>query len=227
MQEAKPPFVASAVCRSLAVAVRAQHAKVLDPMVVSDAVDVVDVHPNGRAVPFGQAARGTNLRKKPGGKQAEFDVASAASPGEQFIDWHRARTGLDFAPQARFVPRLCGKAEPLHAFAISVARVVITLDFGPVVDPPPVVAGGRPLSRPQAPHEFASSQSPHPRRVAEAEVSPALRKTMALIVEFLDRCPIVHPPHAHIIIEQTFECVAKMLPEGNQGTMIRQPARRV
>lgn len=199
----------------MAVAVRTQQAQILKTMVIANPVDVVQVHREPLAAPLGDPACFTLIYEQAGLEKARFQVISANPASNQLADWSAARAGFHFPATSGFVPCLRGKPEPFAAFAICMTFVVIPLHLGPIVHAAAIVQGTWPVDCAEPHAEFPAPDRFHPGRMAEAEMPLAFGETMAVVVEFLDRCPVVHPLHGLIIVEQVFECVAGMLPGGN------------
>jgi len=60
------------------VAVRTEHPQVFQAVIVPDAVDVIEMHVEHLATPFGETARLAAVPKESGSNEARFDVLSVS-----------------------------------------------------------------------------------------------------------------------------------------------------
>jgi hypothetical protein len=115
------------------VAVRAQQAQVVEPVVVAMSVDVVQRHAQRAPAPLRDAAALAPVRLEPEGEQALLEVLSAPRRRQQLLQGHRLRPRGDVTALARGVERRSREAEPLLALGDRVSGVVVPLYLRPVV----------------------------------------------------------------------------------------------
>src|SRR4051812_6088122 len=117
------------------MAVRAEQLEVLEPVVVAIAIHVVQLERDRETAPCGESAFLASLSLDSGRDQPKLDVVPAppAPARQQNVKGHRVWTRDDLPALYRLVPRCLGEAELLLALADRVSRVVVALNFGPVV----------------------------------------------------------------------------------------------
>lgn len=117
--ELQTPIPTAPVGR-LRVAVRAQELEVLEPVVLADAVLVVELHANWLSTPLGEPAPLASVLLKPGPDKAGLQMLPArlgAVSYEQLIEGDEMRPGHDLARIDRLKPGRPVEAESTPAFA--------------------------------------------------------------------------------------------------------------
>lgn len=139
MQLAEALSVAPPVRRRLAVAVRAEHLKVLEAVIRPDSVDVIEVHEERPSSPLRQTALSAPVLEEAFVDESGLYVVPVALwRREEDLDRHRGPPGLDLAALLRLLPRAGAETEARPAFAIGMPFVVVCLHGGPVVASPAV-----------------------------------------------------------------------------------------
>jgi hypothetical protein len=116
--------------------VRAEHAKIFQTVVVSNAIYVIQVHRQPASLPLGKAAACALVFQYAGPQESHFYMTTTASAaGEQFFDRHSWQSRFNLATAYRFRPRLHEESEFFRALANRCTGVVLGLNRGPVVLP--------------------------------------------------------------------------------------------
>ena len=148
----------------LAVAVRAEHLEVLEPVVRPVAVDVVQRHRQRPPEPLVDPAHLATVLLQARADQALLDMVATAGRRQKLTDRHAVRPRPDLPALLRLVPALPGEAELQLALRDAVAGVVIRLDRVPVVAPrTPFVDG--PVQAPRMPRDGALRPPRAPRHL--------------------------------------------------------------
>jgi hypothetical protein len=130
----KPPVSAGEV-RGLGVAIRTEHHEILDAVVQTVAIRVMQRHGQRRIEPIGDAATLAPVLLQAFGEQAALEVRPVhSSPRDEVISQRRAvRTRLDRPTSSGVHEGLAGETEPLLTFSNRTSCVVEALNGIPVV----------------------------------------------------------------------------------------------
>lgn len=117
----------------LDVAVRAEHPEIFQPVVVPNAVSMIDLDGQGLPPPAVQAAFIADVPEYTSLDQAPFDGAPVAAPGQDLLDGPAPGTRPHAPPADRLGPGHQREAEPLAAVTDRVAGIVVLLHGRPIV----------------------------------------------------------------------------------------------
>ena len=117
----------------LAVAIRAQHAKIFEPVVVPDSVDVVDLDGERFPPPVRNSALDATVYKEALLQEAQFHVRAVAALDKNPGDWFCPGSCSKHASMNGVGPRSSAKPELYPAGPVRIAVIVKSLDLGPVV----------------------------------------------------------------------------------------------
>jgi hypothetical protein len=199
--------VLSAIGLGLAVAIGTEHPKVLQPVVVPDAVDVVDMDAERSASPFTKAAFLAAIFEQARLDKARLYVRTISPAHQQLFDRdNEVAARLDFAAEFGLVPGHRSKPEHYLSFAVRV-RLVVGLNFGPVITSTAVFEWM--VLCAQEP----GRDRPDPSEMSHSEAPPTCKEAVALVVVTLDLGPVVNPfRHTPIVANMRSIVVAEMLP---------------
>lgn|SRR5581483_10706539 len=190
-----PSLIPRCKCVGLTVTVRAQHAQVLQPVVVPHAVNVVQLNHERLPLPLGQSAYRTDVFEKAGSEEVLFDGAAVLGLSQDLHQRPAVTPSAERASANGLRPRGCGEAESSPAFAVRVPAIVVHLNGSPI--------DRRSLKR--------RAQTAKPDRLVpgadrKAELFDARVSSVSAIVEPLHLVPVVPsslaPPHAVIVAER-------------------------
>jgi hypothetical protein len=172
------------------VTVRTEHPEILEPIVVLDAVDVVELNAEVSSSPFCQSTVLAPIFKYTSPDQAVLDMGSRFRPSQHFGDRHAKWAGRYFSSEASFPPAARVEAEFGTTLAVGVPFIVIPLDLGPIVLAPAVTVGCHLRT------QLAAADRLDPGGVREPEPVLTFYEAVPLVVEPLYLTPIIDPSHS-------------------------------
>lgn len=185
-------------------------------MVVSLAVDVVDVHRKWVAQPTTKSARGAFVLQESLTQETTPDCGSRSGGCQQEQERAAVRASAKISSPRRFGPSLGAESEFGSALPVRMAFIVVRLHGCPIVAPPAI--GKRAIRG----SEVAARDGLHPSRVAEAEILLTLHETVPRIVVRLNLGPIESLPHGIIISEQAFESCVRIVAAAERRCEVRR-----
>jgi hypothetical protein len=174
-----------------------EHPQILDPVVITYAVDVVDLNGNGLAPPFINAAYRATIHKYTSSDQVALDDRSARLPEDAF-QWQAPDPRHQIAAPDSLRPGNGAEAECFRALPVRVAAVVKRLNGFPIVALTRVMIR---LSR-HVDAKIAAFDRLDPRRVCDAETLVTRFESVAGIDVRLDPSPVkmLSPTHERMFV---------------------------
>jgi hypothetical protein len=167
------------------VTVRAEHPKILDPVVIANTVDMVDLNREWFAPPFVDSAQRAAIHQYTSLDQAALDHLSLGLQ-QNALDREALYARSDLAAPNGLRPRGGAKAESFGARSVRMAFVVVALHGAPVVSLPRV---GVWFAR-RVDADIAQADRLRPRGVRDTEPQPAPNESVPGVDIRLHRLPV-------------------------------------